>query len=399
MRPWATVRRVSTSARPVWLKTTGPEVAFEAGLYELLVRVVPERVLTPLGVDVERGWVLLPDGGQSLGERLDASERVDALAAALPRYAQLQRDLAPHVEELLALGVRDMRPDAMPVRFEEALDAVRGRADVTRIEAMRDTVAAWSARLAESPVPPSSDHNDLHAWNILGAGNAVRFYDWGDAVVAHPFATMLGGLGRFPMEEPDVVRLRDAYLEPFGHSAPHARLVGGVGAGLPAGEDRPGAHLAQGGGSLGAGRGGGAMAVGPGGAAAVTARGHLARPHLRPGVFAAARVVSGGEEGCQEGDAGLRDGSADGLERVGRREPPPGGCHVPVPGRRGARSAGAGPGRGGQDVDLPAARGLRRHLGDRSRQVRDAQRGGVPEHAERPRRGGRSPRGDRIAVA
>ena len=224
VRPWATVRRVSTSARPVWLKTTGPEVAFEAGLYELLVRVVPERVLTPLGVDVERGWVLLPDGGQSLGERLDASERVDALAAALPRYAQLQRDLAPHVEELLALGVRDMRPDAMPVRFEEALDAVRGRADVTRIEAMRDTVAAWSARLAESPVPPSIDHNDLHAWNILGAGNAVRFYDWGDAVVAHPFATMLA-LGWFPMEEPDVVRLRDAYLEPFGDLAPHARLV------------------------------------------------------------------------------------------------------------------------------------------------------------------------------
>ena len=224
VRPWAIVLRVPTTGGPVWLKTTGPEMASEARLYELLVRVAPEEVLTPLAVDAERGWLLLPDGGQSLGERLDASERVDALAAALPRYAQLQRDLAPHVEELLAIGVRDMRPEAMPARFEEALDAVRPRADVTRIEAMRGTVGNWCARLAASPVPPSIDHNDLHAWNILGAGNAVRFYDWGDAVVAHPFATMLA-LGWFPMAEADVLRLRDAYLEPFGDLAPHAQLV------------------------------------------------------------------------------------------------------------------------------------------------------------------------------
>lgn len=224
VRPWATVLRVPASGGPLWLKATGPEMAFEAGLYELLVRVAPERVLTPIAVDIARGWILLPDGGPTLGDRLRGRELVEAVAHALPRYAELQRAVAPHVDELLAVGVPDMRPARMPERFEEALEAVRGRVDVKPFEALRPTVAEWCARLGDASVPASVDHNDLHAWNVLGAGDDVRFYDWGDAAVAHPFATMLA-LGWFPMEEADVLRLRDAYLEPFGDLAPHSELV------------------------------------------------------------------------------------------------------------------------------------------------------------------------------
>jgi Phosphotransferase enzyme family len=234
LRPWATVLRVPSSGGTVWLKATGPEVAFEVGLYEQLQRVAPERVLTPLAVDVERGWVLLPDGGPSLGDRFGGSELVDALAATLPHYAQLQRDLAPHAHHLLALGVSDMRPEVMPSRFDEALDAVREyvedrgseseRAGLERVAGMRATVIAWCERLAGSAVPPSLDHNDLHPWNILGGGEAVRFYDWGDGVVAHPFASMLA-LGWVPMDDTDLMRLRDAYLEPFRDLAPHTELV------------------------------------------------------------------------------------------------------------------------------------------------------------------------------
>lgn len=224
VRPWATVLRVPSSGGPLWLKATSPETAFEAGLYELLVRVAPERVLTPIAVDAARGWLVLPDGGPTFGERLRGAALVEAFAAALPPYAELQRAVAPHVDELLAAGVPDMRPARMPQRFEEALEAVRGRADVTQVEAMRATVAGWCARLEAGAVPLSVDHNDLHPWNVLGEDGDVRFYDWGDAGVSHPFATMLA-LGWFPMEDADVLRLRDAYLEPFGGVAPHAELV------------------------------------------------------------------------------------------------------------------------------------------------------------------------------
>ena len=234
MRPWASVFRIPTSGEPVWLKATGPQARFEVGLYELLERVTPDAVLTPLGISVERGWLLLPDGGPTFGDRLEGDTLVEALAAALPVYARFQRDLSAHTGELLALGVSDMRPAVMPLRFDEAVDAVsayverRGveseRAQLEQVVAMRGTVAGWCERLAGGVVPPSLDHNDLHAWNILGEGSDVRFYDWGDAVVAHPFASMLA-LGWVPMSDSTRERLRDAYLEPFGDLAPHAALV------------------------------------------------------------------------------------------------------------------------------------------------------------------------------
>ena len=85
-----------------------------------------------------------------------------------------------------------------------------------------------SDRLSGSVVQPSLDHNDLHAWNILGEGTDPRFYDWGDGVLAHPFASMLA-LGWVPMSDSARTRLRDAYLGPFGDLAPHDELVGLLG--------------------------------------------------------------------------------------------------------------------------------------------------------------------------
>jgi Phosphotransferase enzyme family len=225
LRPWATVLRAPTARGPVWLKAAGPGTAFEAGLYEVLARVAPGDVLAPVAVDAARGWMLLPDGGASLGDRRAGT---DALVAALVEYGRLQRRLAPHVDELLAAGVSDMRPPVMPARFEEALDAVGGRAAHPEIAALANDVAAWCARLAASPVPASLDHNDLHPWNILGGGEApVRYYDWGDSVVAHPFAAMLVPLGfvQRALGDPGVRRARDAYLAVFADLAPHDERV------------------------------------------------------------------------------------------------------------------------------------------------------------------------------
>ena len=186
VRPWASVLRAPTRSGPVWMKLAGEGTAFEVPLYRVLARAVPERVLTPIAVDVERAWLLLPDGGSSLGER-DAG--LDALVDALVEYGRLQRELEPAVEEMLALGVPDMRPQVMPARFHEALAAAGGNADVA---AMEPEVIGWCERLAASPLAPSLDHNDLHPWNML---EGPRYYDWGDSVIAHPFAAMLVPLG------------------------------------------------------------------------------------------------------------------------------------------------------------------------------------------------------------
>jgi hypothetical protein len=242
LRPWATVLRAPTADGPVWLKAAGPGTAFEVGLYALLVRTVPDHVLTPIAADPARGWLLLPDGGPTLGERREESELVDALTRAVVQYGRLQRELEPRVDELLDLGLGDMRPATMPARFDEALEAVAaasernggstGRDIHRQVAAMDGRVASWCERLDASPVPASIDHNDLHPWNILGGeGGHFRYYDWGDSVVAHPFAAM-----RLPLffaqraleatlEDARLLRVRDAYLEVFEDLAPREELV------------------------------------------------------------------------------------------------------------------------------------------------------------------------------
>jgi hypothetical protein len=226
LRGWGTVLTAPTGQGPVWLKAPAPRTAFEVPLYELLGRLVPDRVLTPIAVDLDRDWLLLPDGGPTLH---DLSGGDAELAEILPRYGELQRDLAGQVETLLASGLADMRAHAMPARFEEALEVARrraagedDRAAIEAVAAMRPEFTEWCRRLAASPVPSSLDHNDLHPANVLADG--TRFYDWGDAVVAHPFASMLVTLNFVE----DVPRLRDAYLEAFTDLAPRAELVAEV---------------------------------------------------------------------------------------------------------------------------------------------------------------------------
>ena len=240
VRPWATVLRTPTTGGDVWMKAAGSATAFEAGLYELLSREAPDDVLAPLAVDAPRGWMLLPDGGPSLAARLDGDGWAESLAAALGQYGRLQRSLAPHTGELPALGVPDMRPEVIPERFPEALEAARASAPSTppagapspsaaspagtlaAVEALADDVPRWCERLAASRVPASLDHNDLHQDNVLGTG-PYRFYDWGDAVLAHAFAAML--VPSQVLAGPQLDRARAAYLEAFADLAPPDELA------------------------------------------------------------------------------------------------------------------------------------------------------------------------------
>jgi hypothetical protein len=249
LRPWATALRVPTTRGVFWLKAASAGTAFEIRLYPLLRRAAPGWVLEPLAIDLERSWIVLPDGGATLRASVPPARLVPALLQVLPQYAELQRQLSPHAGEMLELGLADMRAQLLPQRFEEGL---REASDYTqrlgtpadaeliqRLQAFRGTFCDWCARLEHAPGPASLDHNDLHTGNIFvqdsgATGLTARFYDWGDAVLAHPFASLLVALGevcqrlQLAPEDAQILRLRDAYLEPFGDLAPHAELVAAV---------------------------------------------------------------------------------------------------------------------------------------------------------------------------
>jgi hypothetical protein len=241
-RPWANVFSSETDRGLVWLKVSGAGTRFEVGLYALMHRIAPEHVLEPLALDVDRAWIVLPDGGRILADQTDAERLPGQLADVFAQYAELQIAVAAHVEDLLSVGVADMRAEMLPERFEQALEFVaayiarRGtpeeRATYEQLTGLRTQVAQWCERLAAAPGAASLDHNDLHPWNVFWVeGRPAKFYDWGDAVVAHPFASMLVGLGvlkrlhHLPDRDHRLLQVRDAYLEPFGALGSRAELV------------------------------------------------------------------------------------------------------------------------------------------------------------------------------
>ncbi|WP_410810722.1 aminoglycoside phosphotransferase family protein [Micromonospora sp. 067-2] len=229
VRPWSLVWRVPTDGGPVWFKANNPGTAHEASLLAVLARLAPDHVLTPIAVDPARGWSLLPDGGESLREVLGRDPDLAHWERALPGYAALQLATTSQAAELLALGVPDHRPEVLPDLFAELLDdheSLRIGVDDgldpeihRRLRAELPAYAQRCRRLADIGIPASVQHDDLHDGNIFAGPAGYRYFDWGDASVAHPFGTLLVTLrsvryaGELSSDDVRLARLRDAYLE------------------------------------------------------------------------------------------------------------------------------------------------------------------------------------------
>ncbi|GIG87086.1 phosphotransferase family protein [Plantactinospora endophytica] len=224
VRAWSIVRRLETSAGRVWFKANVPTNGFEAAVVEALADRVPELVVPPLAVDRERGWLLGPDGGTILREVAADRPEPARWVELLRTYAGLQRAVAPHGDRLVGLGLPDLRPDRMP----GALAGLLADPTVRLAEPRRAALVAllpeydrWCAELGADGLPASIQHDDLHDGNVFVGTGGMRFFDWGDACLAHPFGTLLVALnvaadqlGSDPAG-PELARLRDAYLEPW----------------------------------------------------------------------------------------------------------------------------------------------------------------------------------------
>jgi len=241
-RQWSLMWRIPTADGLVWFKANGGDTRYEAPLAEALGRWAPGRVLAPLAVQAERGWQLLPDGGSTLRDDVarESSQRsarklrgTRQWEAFVAEYAQLQRDLMPHADEMVALGTPDHRPATLAGLVAELVDdpatglSPESRA---RVRALFPEYGQWCARLADSGIPSSLNHDDLHDANVFVGPDGFVFFDWGDSAVCHPFTTLLVTLRvvayRFelPADDPSVLRVRDAYLEVFDDLGDVAQL-------------------------------------------------------------------------------------------------------------------------------------------------------------------------------
>jgi len=203
VRPWGLVLALPLAGGgTVWFKAT-PEGSAEPILHQTLDAECPEHVAPVLAADLERGWLLLADAGASLGDDSEA-EGVEPCSeprfrAAMTSYAVLQEEVRHRVDELVGQGLPDARPQALPGVFDRLLEKLGRRArdtgddDATallaRISTSRPLVVDLAASCADRP--GSVDHNDLHPWNVAASEGQAVFLDWGDAMAAHPYASLL----------------------------------------------------------------------------------------------------------------------------------------------------------------------------------------------------------------
>jgi hypothetical protein len=230
---WSAVYAIPTTDGRVWFKANGGETRYEAPLAAALGAWAPDRVLVPLAIEPERGWQLLPDGGTPLRE-LAANTDPATWGRFLTGYAELQRRVTPYADEMLALGVPDHRPASMPDKLVALLEDPGLVIEDDARAALRRLQPAYAdacARLAEAGPAATIQHDDLHSNNMLPMPDGDRFFDWGDASVAHPFTTLLVTMRSFAYtlevktDDPVVRRVRDAYLEPWGLGRDGPELV------------------------------------------------------------------------------------------------------------------------------------------------------------------------------
>lgn len=242
----------------MWSKAIGPGLRHEVALADWFASHGEPLALPVLATDDGRGWLLSADGGATLRDRTGpdgrpADRNLAIWAAILPRYAALQRRTAPATDDLVASGLPDERPERYPAILDRLLrdDALWDRVDAAdrpRTTAARrrlgedaGLIASLAAELASS-VEVTLDHGDLHGNNIVtGSGpspgvaveawGAARIFDWGDAVVAHPFTTLTTTLGSLShhvgldLDGPELAGLRDAYTATWADAATTSDLA------------------------------------------------------------------------------------------------------------------------------------------------------------------------------
>ena len=239
-RPWSTVWRAGTSdGATFWAKQNCDHQSFEATLLVVLDRLAPHRVVPVVAGDLERGLHLVPDQGPVLA-RTVADDDVDAWCRVTAEAMHLQRDLVGHEPDLVGAGLTTLRPDESAAYVEarvESLTALpqddpRRMADdvAQRLRDLLPDVTVWGEDVAALGLADTLVHNDLHANNVFATAGGMRFFDFGDAVLAHPLSALFVPLNvllhRFEAapDDPRLRRVADAALEVWGDVVPVTSL-------------------------------------------------------------------------------------------------------------------------------------------------------------------------------
>ena len=230
---WSTVLRVPSNDGMIFFKATAGETIYEIALTQKLAEWYPDDMPALLSVDTARGWMLMRDGGEQLRASIRPTKNIKPWEPVIKRYAELQIGLAEHIDEILALGIPDHRPSALPALYKQLLtdeaslmiDQEKGltSTEFQQLQKLTPRFEQICADLSAYGIPDSLNHGDFHDGNILIKDGRITFFDWGDASVTHPFVSLRTFFVSIEIAlelddyvfTPEMDLLLDCYLEPF----------------------------------------------------------------------------------------------------------------------------------------------------------------------------------------
>ncbi len=239
LRPWSTLWKVRRGEEVFWAKQNCSHQSFEARLLALLGDIAPALVVPVVAVEPDRGLHLVRDHGAVLSESLGAGGEPDDVGTWCRVAAQgmhLQRLLVDRIDEVVAVVLTVMPAWEAPAYVEARAASLAALPEddprrllpdgAASVVALGPAVREWAEQLAAVDLPDTLVHNDLHAGNVFATPSGLRFFDFGDAVVAHPLTALSvpvnivrHRLGAAP-DDPRVRRVADAALEVWSDAVP-----------------------------------------------------------------------------------------------------------------------------------------------------------------------------------
>ncbi len=247
-RPWSVIWRVPTENEIFYFKASAHYLKQEAAVTQYLTSFRPALFPGLLNADTGRGWLLMEDAGIPLRQYVREEKSFARWKGIMPLFVQLQKDLVPHAAELLALGIMDRRLDRLPELFESLIsdeaamlighELGLSSQEYERLKKMAPEFRRMCMDLKDLGIPESIHHDDFHDANIFLRDGRVRFTDWGESAITHPFLSlvvMLRGAGNSleafkgdgieaGPDTPEIAALRNLYLEEWTSAAPLKEL-------------------------------------------------------------------------------------------------------------------------------------------------------------------------------
>jgi hypothetical protein len=106
---WSTVWVLTTRVGRFWLKAGR---AGDGGVEQVSSVLCRSRVIAPVAVDAERGWLLTRDGGTTMAAHIDNGAGLDpgVVCRMVADYATLQRQTVDHRHLFAEAGIAEVDP-------------------------------------------------------------------------------------------------------------------------------------------------------------------------------------------------------------------------------------------------------------------------------------------------